>query len=390
MDVGGVGRRIAYWRERRGMTQEQLGALLGLSRRMVQDIEAGLRQSDPRLSLLESAADALSVPIEALLADREVVPRECVDASEIGELRTVLHRPPVHYPDADDGREAPRAVVYGWNAFQAAHYSSLGRLLPGLIVQAHAAVPDDAGTLSTAYQLASATMLKFGDPTSAMIAADRAIATAAGVDPVVQASAARRYSDALTHLGDGDGAQDAALHAANRLADDLESAGPAGWSVYGMLLLKSVMAAAERGDAGTVRSLLGQAGRIAERLGRDANYQWSAFGPTNVLLYEVAAMVVLGDGAAAVTAAAAIGRPQIEALPRERRAQLMMDLAAGHALTGRADSALLVLLAAERLAPQEVHCRASSRALVGNLMRAARPLPESGLRGLAARCGITA
>lgn len=387
MDVGGVGRRIAYWRERRGLTQEQLGALMGLSRRAVQDIEAGARQADPRLSLLERAAEALSIRIEQLLSEREAPARECVDEAEIGALRAVLHRPATHYPDTASAQDAPLAVVYGWNAFQAAHYSSLGRLLPGLIVQAHAA-PQDAGVLSTAYQLASATMLKFGDPTSAMIAADRAIATASRQDPVVQACAARRYSDALTGLGDGAAAQAVALETADRLAADLEAAGAAGWSVYGMLLLKSVMGAAGRGDAGTVRTLLAQAGQIAERLGGDANHAWSAFGPTNVRLYEVSAMVVLGDGAAAVTAASAIGREQLEALPRERRAQLLMDLAAGHALTGRADSALLVLLAAERLAPQEVHCRALSRALVSDLMRVARPLPEHGLRGLAARCGL--
>lgn len=256
-------------------------------------------------------------------------------------------------------------------------------------MQAHGCGPDDAGILSTAYQLASATMLKFGDPTSAMIAADRAIAEADGCDPVVAASAARRYSDALTHLGDGVGAQEAALRAADRLSGDLEAVGPAGWSVYGMLLLKSAMGAAARGDAGTVRSLLAQAAQIAERLRGDANHVWSAFGPTNVRLYEVAAMVALGDGAAAVTAAASIGQVQLEALPRERRAQFLMDLAAGHALTGRVDSALLVLLAAERLAPQEVHCRAVARTLVSDLMRATRPMPGNGLRALAARCGIT-
>jgi hypothetical protein len=47
-----------------------------------------------------------------------------VDEAEIGALRAVLHRPPVHYLVAGEGEDASRAVVYGWNAFQAAHYSS--------------------------------------------------------------------------------------------------------------------------------------------------------------------------------------------------------------------------------------------------------------------------
>lgn len=90
------------------MTQEQLGTLIGLSRRAVQDIDAGLRQSDPRLSLLERAAEALSIPIESLFSDRDTAVRECVDATEIADLRAVLHRPAAHYPMAGDPGDAPR------------------------------------------------------------------------------------------------------------------------------------------------------------------------------------------------------------------------------------------------------------------------------------------
>lgn len=385
MDVAGIGPRIAYWRERRGMTQQELGDLMGLSRRMVQDIEAGVRQRDPRLSLIERAAHALQVPIDVLLSDRQAPERECVDEAEMGALRSAVHRPGAHYPTVG-APDARSAVWHAWSAFQAAHYSSLGRLLPGLIAQAHAAAAADV--LSTAYQLASATLIKFGDPVTGMLAADRAIAAAQGAGPAVEGSASRRYADALIHLGHGDAALDALDHAAARLAADLEAEGEAGWSVHGMLLLKAVMAAAERGDGATVRSLLGQAGRIAERLGRDANHMFSAFGPTNVRLHEVAAMVVLGDGAAAVAAGSRIDRSALEQLPCERRAQLLMDLAAGHFLLGRPDSALVVLLAAESLAPQEVRCRASSRKLVGDLVRGASPMPESRLRALAGRCGL--
>jgi transcriptional regulator with XRE-family HTH domain len=60
MDTSGIGRRIAYWRGRRRMTQAEFGALMGKSRHWVQDIELGHRQSDPRLSVLERAAEALT------------------------------------------------------------------------------------------------------------------------------------------------------------------------------------------------------------------------------------------------------------------------------------------------------------------------------------------
>lgn len=388
MDASRFGRRIAYWRERRGLTQTELGALMGLSLRAIQDIESGARQSDPRFSLIEKAADALHMRVEDLLSDRHLpTVRECIDADELAGLQAAVHQPPQFRPAADVcPGESRDQVVYCWNAFQSAHYSSLGRSLPDLLARVHATgSPDES---SMAYQVTSATLIKFGDPVTGMLAADRAIAAARDSGAVVEGSAARRYADALIHLGHGSAAIEALRQAADRLEADLEDAGPAGWSVYGMLLLKSVMAAAERQDGTTVRSLLAQASSIAQRLGSDQNHAFSAFGPTNVRLHEVAAMVALGDGAAAVQAASRIDQVALAVLPRERRAQLLMDLAAGHFLVGRPDSALVVLLAAESLAPQEVHCRASSKKLVGELVSGSRPMPEPRLRALASRCGL--
>jgi transcriptional regulator with XRE-family HTH domain len=91
MDTSGIGRRIAYWRERRRMTQADFGALLGKSRRWVQDLEGGQRQSDPRLSVLEGAARILSVRLEDLLSSTPVRSElECVDAAELTAIRETL------------------------------------------------------------------------------------------------------------------------------------------------------------------------------------------------------------------------------------------------------------------------------------------------------------
>jgi transcriptional regulator with XRE-family HTH domain len=377
---------MAYWRERRGLSQAALGDQMNMSWRTIQDIELGVRQADPRLSLIETAAAALQVPIEALLSDGPLPSRECVDDTEIAALSEVLHRPRAHYPAREPAEDPAKGVAYGWEAFQNAHYGTIGRFAPDLILDAAAAGGQDA--LTGAYQLASATMVKFGNRGDAMLAADRAMTEAEGAGPVAQASAARRYSDALTALGHHAAAVEGALTAADRLERDLRAYGATGWSVYGMLLLKACMGAAARGDAGTVRALLGSAGRIAAELPRDANEVWSAFNATNVKLYGVSAYVTLGDGGAAVSAATHISQDDLASLPRERRAHFMTDLAAGHALTGALDSALLVLLAAERLAPQEVHCRASTRELVTDLLRGARPMPETRLTALAGRCGV--
>jgi hypothetical protein len=50
------------------------------------------------------------------------------------------------------------------------------------------------------------------------------------------------------------------------------------------------MAAARDDDRDVTRAFLAEARESAVRLGRDANYVWTAFGPTNVRIHEV------GDG----------------------------------------------------------------------------------------------
>jgi transcriptional regulator with XRE-family HTH domain len=52
------GRRVAYWRDRRRITQADLGALIGKSRRWVQAVEAGECQADPQVSVVEAVARA--------------------------------------------------------------------------------------------------------------------------------------------------------------------------------------------------------------------------------------------------------------------------------------------------------------------------------------------
>ncbi|MEE1832189.1 helix-turn-helix domain-containing protein [Streptomyces sp. SP17KL33] len=111
MDTNGIGRRIAYWRERRRMTQSDFGALMGQSRRWVQALEGGQRQSDPRLSVLEGAARVLSVRLEELLSDEPVgAAGECMDAVELSAIRSTLQRHDVITGTCDEAAVEPVAV----------------------------------------------------------------------------------------------------------------------------------------------------------------------------------------------------------------------------------------------------------------------------------------
>lgn len=404
MDTSGIGRRIAYWRGRRRMTQAEFGALMGKSRRWVQDFELGHRQSDPRLSVLERAAEVLDVRLETLLSDRAMrSDSECVDAAELAELRMTLHRHDVltgSFAESDpvDMDALRRNVAYGWTAFQASDYSPLGRVLPPLLISANRAAVQTTGDaqrsaytlLALGYQLTVATATKFGDEALTWHAADRAVMAAErSGDVVAIAGAARHLCDAMFHRGNCREAVDFATATATRHERGLVRSSQ-GLSVLGMLYLKASMAASHAEYRSTVPGLLDEAENAAERLGVDGNALWTAFGPTNVRIHRVSALVRMRDGAEAVSAAGEIRSAALRALPRERRALHLVDVARALAQAGRREQAVTRLLHAEQEAPEEVRCRPRTRRLVEDLRLLGVGAAEGRLRSLAGRCGLPA
>ncbi|MFD4535590.1 helix-turn-helix domain-containing protein [Kitasatospora sp. NPDC058397] len=409
MDDEAIGRRIAYWRTRRGHTQEAFGRLMGQSKRWVQNIESGARQSDPRLSVLRTAARVLGIDLADLLSDSPVA--QCADATEIAAIRDALQRHDLITGIADDHPGDPLPIdvlrarfIHGRAAFQFGAFASLGRLLPGLLTDANRAAARYTGddrraalrVLSLTLGLTEGTVTKYGAADLALTAAHRAVAVAErSEDPVIMASAARQLADAMTHSGQAAAGAAFAVAAATRLESDLLDRGENGLSVLGMLYLKAAMAtatAAERADAraaAAVPDLLDQAGHHADQLGRDANAMWTAFGPTNVTVHRVAALVQLSQGAEAAAAAAGIPDPALDALPRERRAHHLTDLARGYLQAGRSADAVDTLLDAERQAPEEVRCRPRSRALVEDLRLLGAGTATGRLHSLAERCGLS-
>ncbi|MGW1198037.1 helix-turn-helix domain-containing protein [Streptomyces sp. NPDC002536] len=413
MDTRGIGRRIAYWRGRRNMTQADFGALMGQSRRWVQDLEGGQRQQDPRLSVVERAAQVLQIPLERLLSDTDAGGGECADTAEIEALRAVLQRHDVITGTCDDGGADPlpleqlhRNLVYSRTAFQAGHFASLGRLVPELLVDANRATARHEGddqlaayrVLSLTLELAEAAAIKYGVSDLAWQAGQQAVVAAErSGDAVVIASAARHLADAMTHHGQARAAAEFAVAAAGRLEAELLTRGSDGLSVLGMLYLKAAMAQAAVGESGAwdaasakaaVPVLLDQADEHAVFLGGDGNAVWTAFGPTNVSLYRVASHVQLSEGTDAVAVARNIPDPARAALPRERRAHHLADLARAYTQAGRRAEAVDTLLEAEQEAAEEVRCRPRTRALVEDLRLLGAGSADGRLRALAERCGL--
>jgi hypothetical protein len=213
------------------------------------------------------------------------------------------------------------------------------------------------------------------------------------------ASACRHLADAMTADGQARAAADFAVAAAARLEPDLKARGADGLSTLGMLYLKASMAravAAERDDrrvahdARAVPELLEQADEHAAELGDagDGNALFTAFSGTNVKLYQVAAHVQLSEGADAVAVALKITDDARAALPRERRAHHLADLARAYTQAGQREKAVDTLLDAEKEAEEEVHCRPRTRQLVDDLRLLGVGGAEGRLRALAVRCGL--
>lgn len=377
----------------------------------MQDLEGGKRQADPRLSVLERAAEILRISLEQLLTDTPAAPdetgtppedvRAVVDALDRHDVMTGTFAP-THEPPALSAVRG--SLGYCCEAFQASHYTSIGRQLPTLLIDAHhatAAAPDDAACeayqlLSRVYQLAASFLHKYGAATTALaaVAADRALAAAErSGDPVAIGAASRRVAKSLMLHRRPEAAVSFATDAAARLRDDLTDAGAGGLSTLGMLYLNAAVAASagERSARAvdTATALVDEAHDVAAEQGGDRNEDWTAFGPTNVGLHRVDVLVRFEDGWSAMEAASELDPHALNGLTRERRTQHLIAIARASLLTRRKNDAARSLLEADRTAPQEVRGQPASVDLVRDIV-GATPVPSGELRGLARRCGLRA
>ncbi|MBQ1158474.1 helix-turn-helix transcriptional regulator [Streptomyces sp. A73] len=392
----GIGRRIAYWRERRGLTQADFGRLMGQSRRWVQDLEGGHRQTDPRLSVLERAADVLHIPLERLVTEPAPETPGQPLPSDVATLADSLHTP-ARVGQVIAIEDLKRRVLFCCQAWASCHYTAAARDLPTVLTDAHrtADVSEEAAVLlSRAYQLTASLLFKYGAlaRTPAVLAAERALAAAeSSGDPVAIGAAARRVARGLIHQGRHAAAADYAATTAATLRPELEGAGTAGLSTLGMLYLVAAVGATGGGrtsqSVAAATERLGEASEVADQQGEESG-DFTSFGPTNVAIHEVDVLLRLDDAWSAVETAQRIDPTAVSELGRERQARHLVTTAHASALTRRREDALRDLLAAERLAPQEV-ARPSVVRLVAQLLELV-PSPGPELRGLAQRCGLPA
>jgi len=391
-----LGRKIAAERRRRGLSQPELARILRRSVAWLSQVERGVRKVD-RMSVLETIAIALEIPLAELAAEAPVVAAVTEEPPGAAGLRLVLsgtyalramldgRRPPALSTLRRKSREA-------WELTHAGRYTDLTDLLRGLLLDIETAAralpeaqrPEAYELMASTYQACSAALAELGEPEAAWIAADRAMAAAerAGNAMLVAAGAFRLVLVFLAarHY---DQAEETARTAAEALQARADEGDPQAMSLWGGLTLQRAVAASRVNDSDAAYGHLEQAAHVAARLGEGRNDYNTEFGPANVALHEIAVAVELGDAGRALRAAASVGTT---GLSPERRARMLIDVARAHGQRRQLTEAVAALRQAEDITPEQVHGHELVRQLVSDLLAMQDP-PSPELRELAARLG---
>jgi transcriptional regulator with XRE-family HTH domain len=396
-----IGERVAWYRRRRGMSQEILAGLVDRTVDWLSKIENGRIDLD-RLSVIRRIADALDVSVGDLVGEPSLLDWSAESGSKtIPTLRTALLDYRQLSPFMTDSQAEPPALnvlhqsVWSvWDAYQTSRYGFVTRRLPELVREVQAAASTYEGDeqrqalalLGLTYQAATVLLTKLGETDLAWISAERGFQAAqrAG-DTVIIGSLFRSVAHALLSTGRYSEATQLVRNGADYLQPHIGDASPDYLSVYGTLLLVGSLAAARNEDRQGSQEFQREADTTASRLGADANHLWTAFGPTNVAIHRVASAMDLGD----VQVAIDLG-PRIDTshLPVERRVRHAMETARALSAWNRTDEALATLLGAERLAPEQVRHHALSRRLVQGWVRRGRTRPSFELAALAQRVHV--
>ncbi|MFI9104964.1 helix-turn-helix domain-containing protein [Streptomyces fildesensis] len=363
-----IGERIAFYRKRRGYTQEVLAGLVGRSTDWLAKAESG-RRRPPRIDMLAELARILRVPLGDLVGQSMLVEDE-KQQDDVPAVRDALMSPRrlsrlLFGPEVDAQLPTPAPaavrVEIAWSDYQGGRLGSVLAALPALLLAAQE-LEDRAArreedrhdcwaVSARTHHLAATTLAKIGESDISWLAAERAMQAAdSSDDPLVLASAARSGTHALLANGRYEAAMSLGDATANWLAPRVGENDPAALSLLGMIHLRAAVAAARHQDRPTATRLLDRAAELADDLGSDENYWQTGFGPTNVILHRLSVELDLDN----VSYVVENGRINVDHMPQERSVSHRIDFARALSLAGHGDDAFAELRKAERTSPQLV------------------------------------
>ncbi|MFY1673895.1 helix-turn-helix transcriptional regulator [Plantactinospora sp. WMMB334] len=400
--IRGIGSNIAAHRRAVHVTQQDLAGRIGKSVQWVSAVEQGRLHAERLTDLLRIAQvvgcrieDLIGRPVdrlapgprppgEAVAAVREAIMRAAVP----GNMEGVV-------PQLSDVNVRVADAWVVWHNSPTAH-STLGRVLPSLLIDATALYrmgPDRcaaARSLAGAYQVTRQWLHHIPDGDLAWIAADRAMAAAREADdPHLIALGAWALSASYRRAGQQDEATRLCLAAADELKSRIDSSDPDPnlLADYGMLHLAASISAAQSDDDGRAWAFHRVADDAARALG--AHYDpWTAFGRGNVDIHGLAISAELGRPDTVVEYSSRLDVSNTPSV--ERQAAALINTARGYVRRGEDESAVLVLLDAERISEEEVRDSTLVRELIRELLYRDRARARGHVRALAQRVGLLA
>jgi transcriptional regulator with XRE-family HTH domain len=397
VEASAMGPRLRAIRELHDLTQAQLAARAGVSKSLISKVETGSKPGTWDLAI--AVARALRVDAAALMGDLPADVKE--PSGRIAAALPAIRRALATYdcpPDLIEPARPLRALVDEVDAACRmrlnAKYVPLAESIPSLLGELSAVAHTVGGPerdqafwlLAATYRCADAVVHKVGHLDLSANAIDRIswAAQHSGDELMVGTAMYVRAEIFFDTSAVNSGLRlitDAAEPLAARAASDVRAA-----SVYGSLHARAAVLAAKHGNAGAARTHLSIAQAAAGVIGEDREYYYTSFGPSNCKIHEVAAMVELGDAAAALAAARDWMPPA--GLPAERASHHFIDLARAQVLERDYFGAVDSLLAARRIAPQHTRSHPDAKACVETVLRLAPRRPQATL-GLATWLGIS-
>ncbi|MFW5415706.1 helix-turn-helix transcriptional regulator [Nocardiopsis sp. CNT-189] len=381
-----IGRRIARVRKRRSLTQQGLADRCHYSRSHIAQVETGHKLATP--SFVAAIAVVLGIDPAELFGQPY---RGDTFADDQVHAPIAAIRRAIAFVDVAPELEAPPrsldelacALSECQGLRRKAQHIRLGARLPALLEElaVHVCDPVDAQAehrawklLFTAQDTAGELVRRLGYTDLANQLLERLAVTAQRTgEPHLPLMVARRRALLMA----GVAAYGPALRLLRSSIDRVQEGRPGAAEAAGSLHLRAAVIAARGGQEDAAWNHYAQACETSRIAGaRPLDTYGTNFVPGNIAIHGAAIAVELGDYEEAERRDAGIGKQLLGSVSPERRAHHGVDMARAHAETGRRESALRRLLAAERAAPQMVRYHPVAQSVVLHLGNAYRSMPE--------------
>jgi DNA-binding XRE family transcriptional regulator len=366
-----VGQRIRLYRERRGMSREVLGGLLGKSGRWVKAVERG-EIGQPKLPVLLSIAEVLRLKDVALLTGGKPLPMSMFRGPghpALPAVRDAINAVTVSMtgvPTPLDNLQA--RLDAAWRARHAApdHRTVLGDLLPDLIRDAKLATcayEDADRLLAGVYNLTQFFVAYQPSPDLLWRVVERSIMAAEeSEDPRAFAGAVWLAAQAHRDAGDFDAAETVNREGLDLLRPRVDVADDHLRALWGALHHEMAYTVARTGRRGSAWRWWDEADRVAQSLPAWYYEPMTSFSRVIMGAHAVTVAVEARQGGEARRQARRTTPAAIPSHPR--RARHLIEVARAWQLSGDPAAALGTLNHAYATAPETIRYNGYARQLI--------------------------